>query len=375
MKFTEITVEWSQQTFLFYLSIILVCYLLTVYLKKRNISWGGGLKMPAGLFVVALILLFVKGFSTTGRDLRVGYAANFESATSIQRYRDPTIEFGFMLLQIITKVLTDRYEVFIFVVGLITVLPVIYMINKYKNKIDVPAAVLLFLCVYFFNGFSSLRQYMAVSISLLAFDAIAEKRTMKALFWISAASLFHVTCLVLMIPYFFMLFRRMSKKMIAFSAAVMFVVFYFGRSSFIALVVGSNERYKNYTMSESVQFGMEVFIYFIPLFVLLFVCRRLDHDKYFSKLTYVYLVLGFLFGMMKYILSIFGRFQPVFMPGVIICVPYYVRLYKEHHRKNRRFLLNVVTVLYGLARFIIWITQYYILEDLMPYTNIFGNVI
>ena len=78
--------------------------------------------------------------------------------------------------------------------------------------------------------------------------------------------------------------------------------------------------------------------------------------------------------MFSYVLPIFGRMQSIFIP-IIILIPYYIKQYKEHYEKSKRMILNILTVFYSLARFTIWITQYYGLEDLMPYTNVFGKII
>lgn len=74
MKFTSVTIEWSPNTFIFYLAIIIGCYLIACILKKKNIKWGKSKKKqyPAALLLVSIVLLYVKCFNTTGRDLRTG---------------------------------------------------------------------------------------------------------------------------------------------------------------------------------------------------------------------------------------------------------------------------------------------------------------
>ena len=375
MLFTNVTIRWTLRTLIFYLAIILGCYLITCAIPKKKIKWGKGKKerYPVSLLIVAIVLLIVKCFNTTGKDLRLGYFYNFQSATSMTEYRDQTVEPGFRLLMVIIRNITDNYAVFLFVVGLITILPVIHFIHKYKDKIDVPAAVLLYTSIFFINSFSAYRQYMAVSISLFAFDAIMETKPYKALAWIAISSTIHMACLALIIPYVLCLAKKLSKKIIFISAVVFFVFLYFGRGS-IASLLGGHERYSIYLLNQEVEFGFEQIVYYAPMFLLLYLCRKSGENRGVAKIAFIYIIIGFVFGMISYILPIFGRMQTIFMP-IIILIPYFIQVYKNKNSRNRRRALSMLTVVYGLARFVIWITQYYNLEDLMPYTNVFGIII
>lgn len=375
MEFTKVTVEWSPKTFMFYLMVILGCYIIPILLNKKNIRWKNGKsgKYPLGIAIVSLLLVVVKCFNTTGRDLRSGYIHNFESATSMADYYDKTVEPGFRLLMVLVNKATGSYAVFLFVVGLLTVLPVIHFIHKYEEKIDVPTAFLLYSSIYFINGFSAYRQYMAVSLSLFVLDAILEERQYKALVWIAVSGMIHVSCLVLIIPYLLSFAKVLSKKMIAISALVFFVIFFIGRGS-VASMLGGYERYSIYLVSQEIDFGLEQIIYYAPIFLLLYLSRKKIADEGISRVAYIYIITGFMFGMISYILPIFGRMQSVFMP-IIILVPYYIRRYKEKCKINKRIVTNIIVFCYSVARFVVWIVQYYNLEDVMPYTNLFGIVI
>lgn len=374
MQFTNMTVEWSTKTFVFYLAIIIGSYLIDCGLKRKTVRWGKGKKKKysAGLLIVSIILLAIKCFNTTGRDLRAGYHENFLSATSMASYRDQTIEPGFRLLTVIVRVLTNNYAVFLFLVGVLTILPVIHLIYKYRNRIDVPAAILMYTSIYFINSFSACRQYLAVSVSLFAFDAMIENKPYKALMWIAVSSTIHVTCLVLVIPYVLYFAKLFSKRMIAISALVLVAAFYLGRNS-ISSILASSGRYAIYLANQQVSFGFEQLVYYAPMFWLLFICRKQVQDRSFFRLSYIYLITGFAFGMLSYVVPVFGRMQATFLPIVII-IPYYIKTYRERHRRISG-MVNAVTIFYCLARFIIWISQYYNMENLMPYTNIFNHII
>ena len=344
MKFTVINIDWYKSTFIFYLSIILGCYLITVLAKRKRILFARNLGIYTYVwsFLVTIILLFVKGFGTTGRDLRSVYF------------------------------ISNKYWFFVFIVSLLTVYPVIKVINKYSNKLDIPVAILMYTSIFFVNGFSPLRMALAATLALYAFDAMVENKPLKALCWIIIGSCFHITVLILIIPYFFSMAKNFDRKMIILSLIIFFIAVYFGRNN-ITLFMSESERYYLYSNFEHIHIGLEQFVYYIPLFLLFFYGQKNDNDRQFARVSFSYIAMGLFCGLLGYIISIFGRLQALFLPLVII-IPYYCKLYKERFPKKKK-LLNFLVLFYCIARFVIYITQYYNLEDLMPYTNIFGWII
>lgn len=374
MKFTVINIDWYKSTFIFYLSIILGCYLITVLAKRKRILFARNLGIYTYVwsFLVTIILLFVKGFGTTGRDLRSGYYYNFLSATSLKEFHDQSIEIGYRILNVIVYFISNKYWFFVFIVSLLTVYPVIKVINKYSNKLDIPVAILMYTSIFFVNGFSPLRMALAATLALYAFDAMVENKPLKALCWIIISSCFHITVLILIIPYFFSMAKNFDRKMIILSLIIFFIAVYFGRNN-ITLFMSESERYYLYSNFEHIHIGLEQFVYYIPLFLLFFYGQKNDNDRQFARVSFSYIAMGLFCGLLGYIISIFGRLQALFLPLVII-IPYYCKLYKERFPKKKK-LLNFLVLFYCIARFVIYITQYYNLEDLMPYTNIFGWII
>ena len=101
------TIFWSPESFLFYICVIVVSFILCKYhpvhirlkddkIEKRN-------KINIWLILTFVALLVVFGFRTVGRDLNRGYFINFNSATSIHNYRDQSVEIGFIILNVIIK--------------------------------------------------------------------------------------------------------------------------------------------------------------------------------------------------------------------------------------------------------------------------------
>ena len=374
MQYKYFVAEWDIKTFVFYLSIIFISYILLSLVPNYKVSIHGWnsksrKKYPLGIIIVCIMLMIVKGLCIGARDVRTGYYYNFISATSFNNYRDSSVEIGYRLLMIIIRNIfgINGYPVFLIITALFTVFPIIYIINKYKTTISAPFAILLYTSVFYYPGFSLNRMYLAASIGLLAFDAMIERKEWKSFFLILIASSFHITSMILFIPFFLILFKKIGRKMAATSLISMVAVIYFGRKSFFSLI-GSTSRYAIYGYAESVHIGLEQFIYYIPFGILIFLChrKRKEIKKEYEYPFVVITLTGFAFGIIGYIVPIFGRIQALFIP-LILVGGYYSKLLMN--KKSRRIILKTLAFSYCIARFYIYISQYYNLDDMMPYIS------
>ena len=373
-NFTKVDIAWHNSTFIFYLMIIFVCYALTATGKYRvSLTRTSSTKsFQLWSVLVGAVLIFVKGFGTTGRDLREGYYLNFLSAKSLDMYRDDSVEIGYRILNVLIRRITDKYWVFILVVSILTICPVIYIIKKYSDKIDVPVAVLFYVSCFFFSGFSILRLALAASISLFAFDAIVEKKFVKALLWIFVAAMFHTAALLMFLPLFLCVIKRVNKFEIAIFLLIMILSIYYSRNNLTALL-SESARYNIYRSFDTVKIGLKQFVYYIPMFIIYYFGRKADTNKHFSRMSFIYLSVGLFAGLLGYIVSIFGRMEMLFLPLIII-VPYYYKLCGKR-LANMKLIINVLWIFYCIARFVIYIAEYYNMDDIMPYTNIFGWIV
>ena len=108
MQYKYFVAEWDIKTFVFYLSIIIISYILLSLVPNYRVSIHGWnsksrKKYPLGIILVCIMLMIVKGLCIGARDVRTGYYFNFISATSFNNYRDNSVEIGYRLLMIIIR--------------------------------------------------------------------------------------------------------------------------------------------------------------------------------------------------------------------------------------------------------------------------------
>lgn len=360
-------IEWSNITFIFYSLIIAVSALITMFSKTKIRLYRK--KYNLAILLFSLLIILIKGFNTTGRDISKigGYYYNFLSATSYDNFMDKGIEIGFKSITILIRNITPNYNIYLFLIALATVIPIVSFLRKHESEIDLFSTVLIYMSVFFYSSFSPIRQCLAASIGLLAFDSMLEKKKAKSFAWIVVACSIHTSSVILIITYVLFFLKELNKKMIMLIVVAVFLIMFAGKSSIIAMFF-SNQRYTGYVTLGS-KIGMEQIVYHTPLIVLLHCCRKLS-NKENLKLNFCYEITSLCFGMLGYIISIFGRFYLTFLPLMYI-VGYNIRLLKIAHPKYR-IIINIILILYCSLRFWMFISQYYNLEDLMPYTNMIG---
>ncbi len=367
--------QWNSLTFIFYFFMIINCAALSKGLS--GIKWKGGRQFnskKADIAVPFIILILMKGFSLCGRDAVQGYKLNFQSAVSISEFRDKSLEFGYRLINLLVRGITENYTVFLMVIAVMTVIPVWYVISKHRDQIDVPMAIMAYTALFFFQGLSLLRIYLAASICFLSFDALFEKKYVKAIIWVFVACLFHITAIVMIIPCLYCVFH-VNRKLFAWTLVSANVVLFVGREYLNSLFTG---RYHVYSVSESFDFGTEFIWFYGPLVVLYYFIKRIQRKQRIEPnmetrlidMSFIWVLMGIFFSIAQYVANIFGRLVVYTLPITIFLAGSLMFL-KKYNKKNYKWIY-IISALYLILRFCIYIKGYYIADGIMPYINCFG---
>lgn len=361
-------VEWSRQTFYFYMLIPIISLLvpkLTIASGNNSVNTK---KIPVGGYIVAFLLICIKCFSYTGRDVRIGYLLDFLSADSFSSFRDPSIEVGFRLLYILVYNLTHNYYIFLFIVGFITVFPIVYYIFKYSNKLNTGITFFLYACMYLMPGFSLIRMYMASSIALCSFDAILENKKKKAAIWFILALLIHRSMVVLLLVYALYFFRKVDKRLL-FLGTMVLVYLVISKKDFILGMFSG--RYSQYG-SENVVHGLgsAIFIEYIPLLLLFWYASSFIDKERVRAMGYSILLGGFFWGLVSYYITVLGRAQAAFLP-IIYIVGYSTKIINKNKPVAGK-VIEALVVIFGLLQLVTYLTGYFNLDDIMPYTSYLG---
>ena len=368
--------SWVQSTFIFYIGLIFVCYFLStafVSVKFKINTWR--LENVSVIFPL-LILLCVKGFALCGVDLIDGYKYNFESAASMKAFRDQSVEIGFKLINVAVRQFTSNYAIFVFIIAVLTIFPVFYVLRKYRNSINIPVAILMYGAVFFLPGISLVRIYLASAICMFAFDALFEKKYLKAVVVVFVASAIHITAIVMLVPCLFFVFK-VNRKLFVAILLLAIAVLYVGRGTISSFLSG---RYVVYSVSNEVSLGTEWIWFYLPMILFYFyiikILRKTSSEHIASesielfKFSSIWIFIGIFFSLAQYAVNIFGRLVAYTLP-LVFFVASGLNILKLSNRKKYNFVL-LLTVGYIVLRFVIYITGYYMTDGIMPYINCFG---
>ena len=364
-------VNWSNSTFYFYLCIPCVCLLLSKLDLNNNVMMVKGkkcTKLSIGIFMASIILVCVKCFSNTGIDVQGGYQIQFFSSNALSGTNDDTVEIGFRLLNFLVYHLGKNYNLLLFICGLLTLVPVIYYIRKYSNQLDVSLTIFLYSTMFFFQGFSLLRLYLASSIALLSIDNLIHNKYYKSILWLLIAVFFHRSTIILLIVIILYGLKRLKIWESTFLSLILLFVSISLRSTIINGFSGRYEIYKSQTMSE---LGFALFFKYIPLFLLLWYARKNRVGMKYFRISYYIVLVGFEFDVLSYFIQVIGRMQGIFLP-IVFVVGYYVYSIKDKLVKN---IFTLFFICYGFIQLIMYIKGSYQIDGLMPYSSYLNFVI
>lgn len=362
---------WSTKTLLLFCTISIFVLIVSNFgIIKLRIN-GKIYEMPIGLFSAVIILIGIKGFSAVGRDVLSGYYFGFMSASSLSDFTDDSVEIGYRLLAIFVHNIWNNYTFFLLVISFLTVVPVAYLAWKYRGYIDVGLTMFLYTTIYYFQGLSLLRIFLATSIGLLSMDYFFCNKYKKSLLYFILAISMHTSMLILLVPCLIYSYRKFSQGVYALLLGTVFLFVMLLGKQIIASFAG---RYSVYSTLTSNGLGFEQLLYYLPILLLIYYGNKMGRTEKYTESVYrlgvSVLMVGFFLGEVAYIIPIFGRMQIAFI-SLIYFISFYVKELKLENLKLGT-ILKVLVIIYGLIRMYIYLKQYYNVDSIMPYTTIWG---
>ena len=338
------------------MSVVYWCVLLAVIIlgitaeanPKTILSRNGQSAVrpdPIAALLLALVLILVAGFR-----YRVGtdYDAYFrwhvgdwsEVFQDFIRFR----EGGFSLLAKLSRLLWDHGQSLIFISAAITIGLYAWTIYRYSPM------YLLSMLLYLFLGqwqgsFNGIRQYLAAGILFAGHRLILEKKLWQYLLVVLAASLFHVSAVVMIVPCF--LFNRKADIPQLALLALGAVVIRFSYSIVFSLIGSLRDKAVSVN-SAYASTGINVFrilTAFIPVAIFLVLCRKNDLSR--EQNFYVNALFFHAFSMLASMGSSYlGRIGIYTGATTIIGYGHLLLLIKEERSRSLTFFL-VLGVLFA----------------------------
>lgn len=337
-----------------YLFLFFLVILLLLPKSSKKIKWYDL------LMLISLILI---------SGLRYGIGTDYPMYKSfyfnINLPNAAKVEIGFKILILLANFLfKEKYWLFFTLCSSISIIP-IYLIFKKKSK-KPSLSFLIFISLGFYTlSFNMVRQFIALSLCIVAISEIEHKNFIKYLFLILMASLFHITSLI-MLPMYLCGNKNSSKKtMMRLFFLEMFAGFLF--NPIFNFVVSNIPQYSMYLNYDGVNAGIGTYLLsFVYLIIILFQINHYDFfaDNKFNKICLNISVLAVPFIVFSTFNILFARLIYYFLIPALVPLANITNFFKE---KKTQKIFNILIICVCIAFFILNILFF---NGVYPYRSI-----
>jgi len=359
------------ETYLIY-NFILFGTTISAYVYEKSYSKNNQIIFLSLTFLIPFFFLAIR--YNIGTDYP-NYVMYFKKiASGMETIKEPGYEF---INKYIADFGFDVQWVFIFF-GFFT----FYFAYKAFPKDGFAMSIFLFIAIfYLYEGYSAIRQGLAVAIMLYATKYIYEKNFFKYFLFILLAMSFHLmTAITLLLLYPFVN-KKFNKYTLMLIITIMFIlIYYFNFSTklmeFTGMLFPKYAWYLNskYVLGASVSYGLAGPLIKISIILLIIFNKDSIIKKYPIANIYINFTVIYIISYILHLkMSIFGRVEHIFILYMILSLVFFLKIFKK---KTRFIILTLIGLFYYLM-FIRYIVNGTFETDnsvhIAPYQTIFNK--
>ena len=311
------------------------------FIKKRS-------KLTFQLFFLGFFILLALRDITVGKDLPE-YEVIFNRciATSFENLSKMRWELGYTFYNKLVSIVSTNYRVFLILTALFVLVP-IYKLYSQEKKYSFIAIVLFINMPCFLMIFSGLRQAIAISIGILVYMAIENKKYILSALLLLLAMSFHVSAFILILLYPATVFKIKAKHLL-YIVPIMLGIYLLRIPIFSLLIGFLPSKYIEFygKLQQTGAFGM--MILFLAFFVFAFVI--LD-ETLMSKKDYFLRNVLLIATIFQFFVPIHGLIQRasyyflIFVPISIVSVLQAPKRYLKNISNLGAVVIGVFFILY-----------------------------
>lgn len=278
------------------------------------------------------------------------------------------LEVGFMYLIKLCKFLSNEYQIFFIVTSFV----INYLIFNwiFKNSKNIKVSILIyFLCAFFFESMNIVRQYIAITISLYAFELLLNKKYILSYTLLLLCCFFHYSSVILFLV-FYIVDRREVNVLVVSLVTIILLVLHNYTNEMLEYIL-SFIKYKEYIGSRFAQNGFSEYKFFMQLlfYVISLYCMQKKSEKSRSELIlYNMQALCLMIYPLTYSFILFERIFRYISVYQIISLP---NLCERIDNKKEKIFLKCLII--AVCIFSFFVTN--VLNnscDVLPYNSIFS---
>lgn len=279
------------------------------------------------MFFITSFLIGFRTIYTAGVDTKLVYVPTFKYlcevslGTVFERYNDSV---GFYFLSKCISYLTSNEHIYLLILAIVFVGSFCFFIYKNSSCAFLSFAIWIGLG-YFSVGFQILKHAIALSVLLLSYKPLLERKLLHFVIIVILASLVHTSALIFLLAYpIFNMKEGLKQWLIIFAFLIIVSAFNRQVNDIInrILIFWGNSRYVEYVSRTKISLGLMGAIIQILLFSVEYylipssVRQRKDVNGLFnmSMLSIVFLLLASVWGECFRIAMFFGIFNTILLP-------------------------------------------------------------
>ena len=313
------------------------------------------------LFIIGgqLIILFALRDFYTGVDiLRYKLTYDWISGHDISYAFSVREEFenvGYFVFNYLLSHFGVSYQTFLAIVGVICVVPILYFIYKYSKYPLFSVVIYLSMGVYAFQ-FSGLKQAIAMSISLVAFEYLLQNKEKNFYISVFVAMLFHPTAIV-MLPLYLILRTKKIRLLILVLIITAFVVFLFrNQVGMLAVSIYDADYLGHYESSGNIG-GTAIFLLCITTLFLLFSYSKIFIYDTIESIYFRLILVSFTLQVMSSYAYAFTRINYYYLQFLPLVLAHL--LYLPKVSVKNKTISNIVSFVMYLVVIYICVVRYY----------------
>lgn len=371
------------------IAITILLAVLSLELEKKNC------KKWIIIFSRICVILFPSILAgiryAVGTDYLKVYNVIFEeSKLGIYNNRGRNIEIGYILINKFVQLFNGEFPWVMFISSLITNTFFVLGIYNYKDKLYVPAAVGIYLLMYYQISFNAVRQMIAQSIIFYAIIFLNKKDEkpkrlngiIKYEFFVLIAILFHKSAAIMFaVPLINIICNQTKIKNldIVLYAITLFFVINCNLISNFMYKIPALKYYAHYLKSpQEIKISIWYFVKVLPLIIPYFLVREEIKKDKSLKLLFSLTVLGVILTLLGYFTIEFGERVAIYlMMFQIIIAPAYINILKDSNKTifkiDGRAIFILAITLYTIFYISYWYHDYIYknMHETVPYRTIF----
>lgn len=349
--------------------IMVIISLLFAYLAEKN-----KMKKIFNVYKILSIIPFVVVSAIrfdVGTDYMYRYAPDFEMIRLGGQVKN--LEIGFKIIIHICIFIFNNYESLFAITTLITIPIIMNIIFKYSKKITL-SIFLFFAGCYFFHSLNALRQYIAISIMLLAYKNILDNSYKKFIILFLLAFFIHYTSIVCIIAIF--LRKKIITTPIVVAILVSIILVLANPLNELVDLLIANSYYSIYTDSiyNTSDLNNSALVLNIIVYILLYSGAKKQKIEEVNKMTFFINMQGMalIFVTMGAITSLFFRIAFYFSILQIISIPYvlYNTVTTKETKWKKIYLLIIILLFLANITYNNVINN---VDGVLPYKTIFNK--